>query len=88
MAGSTGPIMAAGGIVVFNNVIVMGQAPIENTRIVVGTLIAAGGLAMLERAAPQVATALAWLALVAVLLVRVTPNTPSPVESFQAWYKR
>lgn len=88
MSASTGPILAAGSIVVFNNVIVQGRKPIDQGRVVVGTLIAAGGLTLVERALPQTAVAVAWLTLVAVLLVRVDPRVPSPVEAFQTWYQK
>jgi hypothetical protein len=86
MSASTGPLMAAGGIVVFNATIVQGKAPITQTRVIVGTLIAAAGFSLAERAAPRAAVALAWLVLAGVLLVRVDPNTPAPLESFNQWY--
>jgi len=86
MGESTGPILAAGGVVAFNAIIVNGQPPIAQTRTMVGTLIAAAGLSLLEKPFPRVAVALAWLTLASVLLVRVDRNTPSPIETFTKWY--
>ena len=86
MAQSLGPILAAGSITLFNDVIVHNKSVGEDTRVIVGTLIAAGGLALLENVSEPLATGLAWLTLVTVLLVRVNPNTPSPLESFTTWY--
>lgn len=83
MAASTGPIVVAGAIVVGNAVVVHERPPIELTSVAVGTLIAAGGLALWEQAMPRTATAIAWLALLSVLLVRVRPDVPAPVESLQ-----
>jgi hypothetical protein len=85
VAASTGPILAAGGIVIFNAVIVHAEPPASQNRVVVATLIAAGGLALLEAGFPSTAVAIAWTALIATLIVRAEPNTPSPVESFQKW---
>lgn len=87
MAGSTGPILAAGAVVVFNGVIIHAQPPTDHARTAVATLIAAGGLSLLERPFPQLAVALAWLVFVGTLMVRVDPRTPSPIESFAQWYR-
>lgn len=86
MSASTGPILAAGGIVIFNAVIVNMKVPQSQTPVAVATLLAAAGLSLFERAMPRTAVALAWLALAGTLLVRVDPSTPSPIESFGAWY--
>ena len=87
MAGSLGPILAAGAIVYGNAVIVNGQPAYgpDQSRIIVATLVSAAGLSLMERAMPATATALAWLALASVLLVRVDPKTPSPLESFASY---
>lgn len=86
MSASTGPVLAAGGIVIFNAVIINNRSPKSQTGVAVAALIAAAGLNLWERAMPRTATAVSWLVLVATLLVRVEPNTPSPVESFGRWY--
>ena len=86
MAASTGPILA-GAIVAGNAIIVQGREPLSQTRVIVGALIAAAGLALAERAFPRTAVALSWVSLLTVLLVRVDPVTPSPVESFDTWYR-
>lgn len=88
MSASTGPIVAAGAITVFNAVIVNERPLPTQARVIVGTAIAAGGLFLLETAVPRAAVAVSWLALAAVLLVRVDPATPSPAESFAAWWNK
>ena len=86
MSESTGPILAAGGIVIFNAVVVNTKTPSSQTPVFVAALISAAGLSLWERAMPRTAVAVAWLALLATLIVRVDPQTPSPLESFGAWY--
>jgi hypothetical protein len=81
--GSTGPILAVGGITLFNETIVHGR-PVD-WRIPVGTGIAAAGLALVGQWSPGVARGLALVALVTILFARVKPDVPSPVESFLAW---
>jgi len=86
MSATTGPILAVGAITLGNAIIVNGKSPVSQTRVIVGTGIAAGLLSLLERAAPELAVALAWVSLVTILLTRVDPNVPSPAESFVKWY--
>jgi len=88
MSASTGPVLAMGGITLLNSVVLNGQPLSAVVRIPVGTAIAAAGLALLERASPELAVGLAWLGLVAVLLVRVDPKQPAPVENLQKWYAK
>jgi drug/metabolite transporter (DMT)-like permease len=83
MSSSTGPILAVGAIVLGNEVIVHGE-PID-WRIVVGTGVAAGGLALVETWSPPVARGIAYIALITVLFARLRPNVPSPVESLLQW---
>jgi len=85
MAASTGPILGAGAVTVFNAVIVQGRLPQTQSKVIVGTLIAAGGLALLEAGFPTTAVTLSWTILLVTLLVRTDPATPSPIESFQQW---
>lgn len=81
---STGPILVVGGITLANRVLFHGQ-PME-WRIPVATGIAAGSFALLEKAWPRGAVALAWLALATVLLSRTDPAVPAPVETLNDWW--
>lgn len=83
---STGPILTIGAVTMFNQSIVHSE-PV-NWRVAIATGFAAGAFALMEQAAPDVAPALAWVALVTVLLVRTNPRVPSPVESFFQWWER
>lgn len=86
MAESLGPVLAMAGVTLFNSVIVHHQSIDHQYNIVVAGAVVAGGLALLERLSPDLAVGLAWLGLVTVLLVRVQPNVPAPLESIVAWY--
>lgn len=85
MASSTGPILAIGAITVANRVIVQKQD--MDWRVPVGTAVAAMGFAFAESWWPRPVVALSWLALTALLFVRLDPATPAPVESFYRWYQ-
>ncbi len=85
MSRTTGPVLAIGGITMANQSL-LNNKPID-WRIPIATGISAGLFALLERAWPDGAVAMAWLALVTLLLVRTTPNVPSPVESLNTWLK-
>lgn len=84
MARTTGPVLAAGGIALFNKMIVLEQPP--DWRVVTGTAIAAAGLYVAEKALPDAAVVVAWSVLIAVLFVRLEPQTPAPAEAFERWY--
>jgi hypothetical protein len=86
MAESTGPILAIGGITLANKSLLHGE-PFD-WRIAIATGISAGMFALLERGWRNGAVSLAWLALVTILLVRVDPKTPAPVESLNSWMKK
>lgn len=89
MAGSTGPILAIGAITIINESIVNGQ-PLD-WRVPISTGLAALAIGALENGIPAFSDAfvkLSWLALVTTLLVRVKQGTPSPMESFVAWYNK
>lgn len=88
MSESTGPILAMGAITYANAVVIHDRDPAASSRILVATGFAAGAFYLFEKAAGRVAVVLAWTALVAVLLTRVDPNTPAPVESLLAWYNK
>ncbi|MBG0819139.1 hypothetical protein HS045_33945 [Planomonospora sp. ID82291] len=58
-------------------------------RVPVATAFAAGAFALLEKPAPTLAVGMAWVALATVLLARVDPKTPAPVETLlKAWNGR
>lgn len=85
MAESTGPILAAGGIVIANRVVFNNQ-PI-NWKQPIATGLAAMILAGSETVlGPKLPRALAIMALLAVTLSRVDPSVPSPAESALAWF--
>lgn len=87
MARSTMPILAVGGITVFNQTILNGQE--IDWRVPVATAFAAGALALIEKPLPTFAVGVSWIALVTVLLARVDPRTPAPVETLlKAWNTR
>lgn len=86
MSTTTGPILAMGGVTLFNSMILNGRE--FDPKVPIATLIAAGMFGLAEKALPQTATALAWMALVAVLLTRVQPGVPAPVESLSLWWKK
>lgn len=86
MGASTGPVLAAVAVVVGNAVIIHDQTWASQARTVVGGAVVAGGLSLMEKPFPAASTAFAWLVLASVLLVRVNPNVPSPLESFAAWW--
>lgn len=82
---STGPILALGAITVANEVIFNGEP--FSWKVPVATGIAAGGLALLEQLSPKFAVGVAWIALGAVLITRVDPAVPSPVETISKWFQ-
>ncbi len=82
---STGPVLAIGAITMANNVF-FNNKPFD-WRVPIATGIAAGAFALAEKAWPQGATALAWMALVTILITRVDPKVPSPVETLNFWWK-
>lgn len=85
MSRSTGPILTAGAIT-WANTVLLGDAPEDlftaSARVGIATGLAAGILFGVERLSGDLATALAWAAVVTVLFVRVPPssNNPTPLE--------
>jgi hypothetical protein len=69
MAASTGPVVAAGAITYANQVLGNGKPWDSGLIIVVGTGLAAGFLALLEHASPELAAGIAWIALITSLLI-------------------
>jgi hypothetical protein len=82
---STGPILAIGGITMANQML-FHDKPFD-WRVPVATAITAGAFGLLERAWSDAAVGLAWLALVTVLLTRIDPSTPAPVETLNEFFK-
>lgn len=81
MARSTGPILAVGGITLINKSLLAEKKQEIDFKVIVGTAIAAGGLALLERLSEELAVGIAWVALVAVLFVRIDPVAKAPAEN-------
>jgi hypothetical protein len=84
MAQSTGPILAIGGITMMNQTI-LNNKPID-WRVPIATGFLAGGFALFEKGNVKLATGVAWIALLTVLLARVDPKVPSPVESLLKYW--
>ncbi len=82
---TTGPVLAMGGITLANSVLFNGKE--FDWKIPIATGIAAGALALVEKAWEQGAVALAWMALVTILITRTDPRVPSPVETLNNWWK-
>lgn len=89
MAASTGPAIAMGAITWANQVVISPDKPADmfatSARIAVGTGIAVGALTLVDKASPQLAKGVAWLALVAVLFTRIN-GRPSPTENLLKWW--
>lgn len=81
MAASTAPLLAAGGIILFDDVILRGQAPDWKEPVAIGLLV--GMFALAEPLAPEAVKLLSYLVVVSVLLG--APSGHSPVKDFQAW---
>lgn len=84
MAASTGPILAIGAITIANRT-VFNDEPMD-WKVPIATGIAAILFAGAERAFGDVATKLAYLAMVTVVFVRTDPKVPSPAESALKWF--
>lgn len=84
MAASTGPVLAIGALTLANRVVFNDQ-PMD-WKVPIGTAIAAVLFSGAERIAPGPAVGLAYLALVAVVFVRVDPAVPAPAESALKWF--
>lgn len=84
MAQTTGPVLAMGAITLLNEN-VFHSAPFS-WKVPIATGLLAGGMALLEKGSPQLATGLVWLGLATVCLTRVNPKVPSPAESFVSWW--
>lgn len=81
-----GPILATGAMTVANQTIFHDE-PMD-WRVPVATGLAAMGFSMAEKAWPKGAVMLAWTVFGTVLLTRVKPDVPSPVESAIDWWNK
>jgi hypothetical protein len=87
MARSTGIIVAVGGVTMFNQVILNRQE--IDWRVPVATGFAAVSFALLEKINQALTVGVAWVALLTVLLVRLDPKQPAPVETLlKIWNRR
>jgi hypothetical protein len=86
MSRTIGPILATGAVTVINRTVFNGQ-PMD-WRVPIATGLAAVGFSLVERVAPEIAVVLAWTTFLTVILTRLDPNVPSPVESANAWWKK
>lgn len=90
MAQSTGPIVTLGAITWANGVILQPDPQRStltfSTRVAVGTAIAGMSLAVIERASPELAKGIAWVALVTVLFTRIGGRA-SPTENLLRWWR-
>jgi hypothetical protein len=80
---STGPILLTGGVAYANQVFGNGHNPASEIRILVGTGIAAVGLALVEQipGASPLATGLAWIAFITCMIAPF--GGASPVQNLQ-----
>ncbi|MGW7281668.1 hypothetical protein ACWGIV_25895 [Streptomyces sp. NPDC054844] len=85
MSRTTGPILALGAITVVNST-VFNERDMD-WRVPIATGLALVGFSLAEKVFPDGAQVLAWTALLATLLTRIEPGTPSPVESAMDWWE-
>lgn len=85
MAQTTGPILAIGAITLANQSVFHDED--VDWRIPIATGLAAGMFTLAEKAWPEGAKGIAWVALISVLFVRLNPSVPSPVESALKWWE-
>jgi hypothetical protein len=81
MARSTGPILAVGGITILNRSLLAEKQQPVDFRVLVGTAVAAAGLALLERLSEGLAVGIAYIALVAILFVEVDSTAGAPANN-------
>lgn len=79
MSRTVGPIIAVGAITITNMTIFHGK-PMD-WRVPIATGITAAGFTLFEKAWEPAAVAFSYLALFAVLFVRLQPDVPSPAET-------
>lgn len=82
---TTAPILAVGGITLANRSLLSDPPQPFDWKILIGTGVSAGLFALLETGWERGAVALAYLALVTVLFVRIDPKTKAPMENLSRW---
>lgn len=80
---TTGPVLAIGGVTLANELLLENK-PMD-WRVPIATGVAAGLFALLEKAWADGAVALAYTALIAVLLTRLPGQKRAPVENLTRW---
>ena len=86
MSRSVGPILAVGGVTLFNQSVLNGKE--IDWRIPVATGFAAMAFSLLEKVNETLTVGVAWVALLTVLLARIDPKTPAPVETLLKYWNR
>lgn len=84
MARTTGIILATGAVTLANASVFHDQD--VDWRIPIASGFAAMGFSLMEKVAPDMAVMLAWTGFLVVVLTRVNPGVPSPVESLMDWW--
>lgn len=79
MAKSTGIILAVGGVTMFNDVILNRES--IDWRVPVATGFGAVVFSLGEKVNKPITVGVAWVALLTVLLARINPDKPAPVET-------
>ena len=79
MAKSTGIIIAVGAVTIFNDTILNKQE--LDFRVPIATAFGAIAFSLLEKVNEPITVGVAWVALLTVLLARVNPNKPAPIET-------
>jgi membrane protein implicated in regulation of membrane protease activity len=83
---TTGPVLAIGGITLANELLLENK-PMD-WRVPIATGVAAGLFALMETAWKEGAVAMAYLALVTVLLVRLPGQKRAPLENLSVWLQK
>lgn len=83
---TTGPILATGLATIANQSVFQNE-PMD-WRVPIATAFAAVGFNMVERVWADGAMIFAWSTFITVMIVRVKPGVPSPVESAVAWWNK
>jgi hypothetical protein len=74
-------MLAVGGITILNRSLLAKDPQPVDLRVIMGTAIAAGGLALLERVSPELAVGIAYVALVAVLFAELDKKAGAPASN-------
>jgi hypothetical protein len=86
MSKTTGPVLAIGGITLANELLLENK-PMD-WRVPIATGVSVGLFYLLEKAWADGAVALAYLALVSVMLVRLPGAKRAPIENLNVWLQK